>query len=101
MRYVGDGLKVSAGKTKMMVLGEEEGLECEINVDGTRLEQVSRVQMEGIDGAECHMMVVSGRKVAGAIRFLHLECMRVSHEALLMPILLYGSKTMICRKGVI
>ena len=41
-------LKVHAGKSKVMVLGweevivlnGEEGLECEVNVDGVRLEHV-------------------------------------------------------------
>ena len=28
------GLKVNAGKNKVMVLGGEEGLECEVYVDG-------------------------------------------------------------------
>ena len=35
------GLKVNAGKSKVMVLGREEGLECEVYVDGIRLEHVS------------------------------------------------------------
>ena len=34
------GLKVNAGKSKVMVLGGEEGLECEGCVDGIRLEHV-------------------------------------------------------------
>ena len=43
------------------------------------------------------------RSVAGAIRSLinamslHLECSRVMHEPLLLPILTYGSETMIWR----
>ena len=43
----------------------------------------------------------SGRRVAGAIRFLvnvrglQLECARVLHETLLVPFLIYGSETMI------
>ena len=51
--------------------------------------------------AECRRKVVSGRKVAGAIRFLvntrglQLECTRVLHETLLVPVLMYGSETMI------
>ena len=28
------GLKVNAGKSKVMVLNGEEGLECEVHVDG-------------------------------------------------------------------
>ena len=34
------GLKVNAGKRKVMVLGGEEGLKCEVCVDGICLEQV-------------------------------------------------------------
>ena len=37
------GLKVNADKSKMLVLGGEEGLECEIRVDGMRLEHVSEL----------------------------------------------------------
>ena len=33
-------LKLNAGKSKVMVLNGEEGLECEVNVDGERLEDV-------------------------------------------------------------
>ena len=35
------GLKVNAGKTKVMVLNGEEGLECEVHIDGVHLEQCS------------------------------------------------------------
>ena len=31
------GLKVNAGKSKVMVLGGEDGLQCEVYVDGVRL----------------------------------------------------------------
>ena len=34
------GLKVNAGKSKVMVLGGEEGLEGEVCVDGIHLEHV-------------------------------------------------------------
>ena len=59
----------------------------------------------GIDVAECHSKVVSGRNIAGAIislvnaRGLQLECARVLHEALFMSVLLYGSETDMERKG--
>ena len=49
-------------------------------------------------------MLVSGKKVAVAIRSLigtrslQLECAKVLHEALLVPVLLYGSETMIWRE---
>ena len=35
------GLKANACKSKVMVMSGEEGLECEVYVDGIRLEQVS------------------------------------------------------------
>ena len=35
------GLKVNASKINLMVLNGEEGLECEVHVDGVRLEHVS------------------------------------------------------------
>ena len=55
----------------------------------------------GTDEAECTKKVASGRRVAGAIRSLvnprslQLECARVLHEPLLVPVLTYGSETMI------
>ena len=52
--------KVNAGKGKMMVLNGEEGLECEVHVDGICLEHVSEfkylgcvLDKSGTDGAEC------------------------------------------------
>ena len=47
----------------------------------------------GTDEAECSRKVESGRRVAGAFRSLvsarslHLECARVLHESLLVPVL--------------
>ena len=55
------------------------------------------------DETECSRKVVSGRRVAGAIRSLinawslQLEYARVLHESLLVPVLTYGSETMIWR----
>ena len=49
-------------------------------------------------------MVVSGRKIAGAIRSLvnarslQLQCAMVLNESLLVPVLTYGSETMIWRE---
>ena len=46
-------------------------------------------------------MAMSGRKVVGAItslvsaRYLQLQCVKVLHEVLIMPILFNGSETMI------
>ena len=41
------GLKVNAGKRKVVVLGREEGLECEVCIDRIRLEHVSKVKNLG------------------------------------------------------
>ena len=67
------GLKVNAGKSKVMVLGREDGLKSEVCVDGMQLEHVSEFKYLGCifdesytDGAECHRKVASGRRVAGA-----------------------------------
>ena len=64
------GLKISAGKSKVMVLNGEEGLECEVYVDGTRLEHVSEfkylgclLDKSGTEGAECSRKATSGRRV--------------------------------------
>ena len=41
------GLKVNIGKSKVIVLNGEEGLECEVQVDGIRLEHVSEFKYFG------------------------------------------------------
>ena len=41
------GLKINAGKNKVMVMKGEEGLECEVDVDGVRLELVSKFKYLG------------------------------------------------------
>ena len=49
----------------------------------------------------CRRMVASGRKITGIIRSLvnvrdlQLECARVLHKTSLVPVLMYGSKTML------
>ena len=58
----------------------------------------------GKDGAECGRKVVSGRRVAGVIRSLvkakdlQLECARVLHETLVVPVITYGSETMLGKR---
>ena len=58
----------------------------------------------GTDGTECSRKVVSGRRVAVAIRSLvnakdlQLECARVLHETLLVLVLMYGSETMLWKE---
>ena len=60
-----------------MVLNGEEGLECEVHVDGIRLEYILEFKYlgyvldeSGTDGAKCSWKVASRRRVAGAIRSL-------------------------------
>ena len=89
---------------------EEGELEFEIHVNGARLEQVSEfkylgiINKSGTDDAECRRKVASGRKVADAIkapvnvRGVQLECARVLHKGLFVPVLLYGSETMLRRE---
>ena len=59
------------------MLDGEEGLECEVCVNGIRLEHVSEfkylgcvLEESGTDEAECSRKVASGRRVAGTIRSL-------------------------------
>ena len=86
-------LKVNTGKSKVMLLGEEEGLECEVCAEGIRLEHVLKFKYfgcvldeSGTDDAECSRKVAIGREVTGAItslvnaRSLQLECARVLYE---------------------
>src|SRR5678815_5117333 len=59
---------------------------------------------KGTDDAECSRKVLNGRKVAGAIKSLvdvkglSLECARVLHEGMLLPVLMYSSETMVWNK---
>ena len=99
------GLKVNAAKSKVMVMNGEEGLECEVHVDGVRLEHVSEFKYLGCvldesstDRTECRRKVASGRMVAGAnrslvnARDLQIECARALHETLLVPVLMHVSE---------
>ena len=55
----------------------------------------------GTDGTECSRKVVSGSRVASAIkalvnaRDLQLECTRPLHGTLHVPVLMYGGKTVL------
>ena len=102
------GLKVNAGKSKVIVLNGEEGLECEVYSDGIRLQHISEFKYlgcvldeSGTDGGECSRKVVSVWRVAGSFRFLvndrdlQLEFARVLHAILLVSVLMYGSEKML------
>ena len=53
----------------------------------------------GTDEAECSRKVASGRRVAGDIVCsLQLECVRVLHELLPVPVLTYSINIMIWRE---
>ena len=80
-------------------------------MDKIRLEHMSKFKYLGrvlnksiTDDAECRRKVTSGRSVTGAIRSLvnvrslQLECARVLQGALLVPVLMYSSETMIWKK---
>ena len=95
----------------MTVLNGEEGLECEAYVDEIRLEHVSEFKYlrcvldeSGTDGAECSRKMTSGRRVAASIRSLvnarnlQLQCSRVLHEILLVPVLIYGTEIMLWKE---
>ena len=97
---------------KVMVLNGEEGLECEVYVDWIRLKYVSEfkylgcvLNKSGTDGVECSRKMVSGKRVAGAIRSLvnvrdlKLECARFLQETLLVPVLMYGIKTTLGKRS--
>ena len=97
----------------MMVLNGEEGLECEAHVDGIRLEHVlefkysgSVLNESGTDGAERSRKVASGRRFAGVLRSLDnatdlkMQYARVLHETWFVPILMYGSETMLWKENV-
>ena len=92
----------------MMVLGGEEGVEYEVCVNLMRFEHLLEYKYfgcvlneSGINEVECSRKVVSGTRVVGAIRSLvnasglQIECARVLHESLLVPVLMYGSETML------
>ena len=61
------GLKVNAGKGKVMVLNGEEILECKVQIDEIHLKYVSEfkyldcgVDESGTDGAKCSMKFMVG-----------------------------------------
>ena len=47
---------------------------------------------------KCLKVAASRRRIPGAIRSLQLERARVLHETLLVPVLMYGTETMIYKK---
>ena len=60
--------------------------------------------MNQVETRQCSRKVASGRRVAGAIRFLvnarslQLECARILHNSLLVLVLMYGSESLVWRE---
>ena len=86
-------------------------MECEVYIDGIRLEHVSEfkylgciLDKSGTDGAECSRRVASASSAASVIKSLvnvsdlQLECARVLHETLIVPFLIYGNETMLWKE---
>ena len=101
-------LKVNAGKSKVLLLGGEEGLECEVYVKEYVLEfkYLGFVLDEsGTNEAEGSRKVASGWRVTGVIksllnaRSLQFGCAKVLQESFLVPVLTYGSETVIWREN--
>ena len=73
---------------------------CEWNMF-QNLNNLAVLEELGTDDADCHKKVVVWRRVATSTRSLvnarglQLECARVLHEALFVPVLMYGSETII------
>ena len=53
--------------------------------------------MNQVQMRQSHRKVESGRRVVGAIKSLQLQCARVLHESLFMPVLMYD-RTMIWKE---
>ena len=78
-------------------------MKCEVYVDEIRLEYVFEFKYmrcvlneSGTDEAECSKKISSGRRVAGAIK-TPVNARSLQPESILMPVLAYGSETMIWR----
>ena len=79
-------------------------MECEVYVNGIRLEHASEFKYmrcvfdeSGTDGPECSRKVASGRRVAGAWLMLWIcsFSVLVFHETLLVPAFVHVSETML------
>ena len=67
------GLKFNAGKSKVMVLNGEERLECDLYVDGIRLEHVSEFKYLGcvlMNQAEMGQSIAGRWRVGGGLQVL-------------------------------
>ena len=81
----------------MIVLGGDEGIEFGIRVDEFKY-QGCVLDEPGTNVAKYHREVASAIRSLVNVMGLQLECVSQLHEGLLVPILLYGSETMIWRE---
>ena len=99
------GLKINTGKRRVMVQNGEEGLECQVHVDGIHLEHISEFIYFGCvldesDTGEAEYR----RNVRGAIRSLvnardlELQCATVLLETLVIPVLIDERETMLWKE---
>ena len=84
-----------------MVLGVEEGLDLRflwMGGDWSMRQSLNTwcvLDESGTEGAECRRKIVSGKKVVVVrvnFKSMSLECARVPHEVMLVPVLLYGKE---------
>ena len=75
------GLKINAGKSRVTVLNREDGLECEVSVDGVRLDHGSKFKYtrcvlneSGTEEADFSRKEAIRRRVAGAIWLMIEVC---------------------------
>ena len=75
--FIFSNLLINTGKSKVKVLGGEEGVECEVCMNRMRLDHVSQfkyigcvLDKSGTDKVECCWKVASGRRIVGVIRSL-------------------------------
>ena len=91
---------------KVIVLNGDEGLDCEVHVDGICLEHVSEfiylgcvLDKSGTDEAECSRKVASERSVEGAIRSLvNARDLQLELQESCMKHCLYLSSCMVVRQ---
>ena len=95
-------LKVHSGKSNVMVMNGEKGLECEVHGDGILLEHVLEFKYlrcvldeSDTDGSECSRRVTSAIRYLVNARDFQFEYARVLHVTFLVSVLMYGSETML------
>ena len=70
----------------MIVLNEKEGLKCGVSVDRVQLEHISQEGSKWEEGSLVN------------VKDLQLDCARVWHEILFVPVLTYDNETMLCKE---